>query len=138
MVFNVIFRLAAPEDVQYFKFDQQGNMFVYAPGAGFSGKCELVRPGDELKMHSSTNNSFKVDLSQGMHSALSTQRSDVKFEENVTQMPLRLILLICFSSNILGLVEITRVRNFFGFVHVDLSFGIVVDGNITNLWKNLL
>ena len=36
--------MAQPEDVQYFQFDKDGNMFVYAPGAGFSGQCQLVKP----------------------------------------------------------------------------------------------
>ena len=42
------FRLKATEPVQYFQFDQDGNMYMYAPGAGFSGNCTLVRPAVEL------------------------------------------------------------------------------------------
>ena len=34
--------------MQYFRFDEQGNMFVYEGGAGFSGECHLVSPGDEM------------------------------------------------------------------------------------------
>ena len=34
--------------MQYFQFDEQGNMFMYEAGAGFSGQCKLVRQGDEL------------------------------------------------------------------------------------------
>ena len=44
--FSVCFRMIASEDVQYFKFDSECNMFVYEPGAGFSGDCHLVSPGD--------------------------------------------------------------------------------------------
>ena len=43
--------MIASEDVQYFKFDSEGNMFVYEPGARFSGDCHLVSPGDELSLH---------------------------------------------------------------------------------------
>ena len=42
------FRLSEPESVQYFQFDKDGNMFIFAPGSGCSGEVELVRPGDEL------------------------------------------------------------------------------------------
>ena len=36
------------EDIQYFSFDKEGNMYVYEAGAGFSGDCHLVKPGDEM------------------------------------------------------------------------------------------
>ena len=39
--------LAAPESVQYFQFDSEGNMFVFEPGAGCSGPSRLVEPGDD-------------------------------------------------------------------------------------------
>ena len=42
------FRLAQVESVQFFQFDQEGNMYVFAPGAGCSGDAKLVRPGDEM------------------------------------------------------------------------------------------
>ena len=34
--------------MQYFKFDYDGNMFVYEPGSGFNGQCYFVSQGDEL------------------------------------------------------------------------------------------
>ena len=40
--------MAQPDSTQYFQFDSQGNMFIYAPGAGCTGKTKLVKPGDEL------------------------------------------------------------------------------------------
>ena len=40
--------MTEPETVQYFQFDSQGNMFIFAPGAGCTGDLLLVRPGDEL------------------------------------------------------------------------------------------
>ena len=43
----------APETVQYFQFDTEGNMFMFAPGCGWSGESKLVRPGDELIFSSS-------------------------------------------------------------------------------------
>ena len=41
-----------PEAVQFFQFDSQGNMFIFAPGAGCTGECKLVKPGDELIFNS--------------------------------------------------------------------------------------
>ena len=32
----------------FFQFDQQGNMYVFEPGAGCTGNVTLVKPGDEL------------------------------------------------------------------------------------------
>ena len=48
--------LVASEDVQYFQFDQQCNMFVFGPGSGFTGPCVKVEPGFE--MGQTTQNSF--------------------------------------------------------------------------------
>ena len=44
----ITFKVKATESVQYFQFDKDGNMFVFAPGAGCSGEAALVQPGDEL------------------------------------------------------------------------------------------
>ena len=40
--------MSAPETVQYFQFDSDGNMFIFAPGSGCSGPTKLAKPGDEL------------------------------------------------------------------------------------------
>ena len=40
--------MAESEDVQYFQFDSQGNMFVFKPGSGFSGPSVKVEPGFEM------------------------------------------------------------------------------------------
>ena len=37
--------MRASEDVQYFQFDQFGNMYVFEPGSGFSGPSVKVEPG---------------------------------------------------------------------------------------------
>ena len=85
-----LFRLRASEDVQYFKFDEFGNMFVYGAGSGFSGPSVKVEPGfqmDEvvkmtqnLSMSSQISNgsSFKssVEFSQ-VSSVVSTGTSEV-------------------------------------------------------------
>ena len=47
--------MAEVESVQYFQFDQQGNMYVFAPGAGCTGESKLVRPGDEMIFSNSIN-----------------------------------------------------------------------------------
>ena len=38
----------ACESVQYFQFDESGNMCVFEPGAGFTGPSEKVDPGFEI------------------------------------------------------------------------------------------
>ena len=43
--------LAKPEDVQYFQFDSDGNMYVYEPGAGCTGVVRKVAPGEELHLY---------------------------------------------------------------------------------------
>ena len=39
-------RLHSTESVQFFQFDQDGNMYIFPPGAGCSGEPKLVKPGD--------------------------------------------------------------------------------------------
>ena len=33
--------------MQYFQFDEYGNMYVYEPGSGLPGEAKLVEPGFE-------------------------------------------------------------------------------------------
>ena len=40
--------MAAPESVQFFQFDKDGNMYVFPPGSGCTGEPKLVHPGDEF------------------------------------------------------------------------------------------
>ena len=54
------FRLKATKPVQYFQFDKDGNIYIYAPGAGFSGNCTLVRPGNEL--HTAESSTFETQV----------------------------------------------------------------------------
>ena len=49
------FSMSEPETTQFFQFDQEGNMYVFAPGAGCTGPTRLVKPGDELIFNSSYN-----------------------------------------------------------------------------------
>ena len=56
VVINLYYRLVCLEDVQYFQFDEQGNMFVYQPGAGFSGICKKVAPGEDFNLTWNTSN----------------------------------------------------------------------------------
>ena len=46
--FAFVFRLRASEDIQYFQFDQDGNMFIFQPCSGFSGPAIKVEPGFEM------------------------------------------------------------------------------------------
>ena len=53
-------------------------MFIYSPGAGFSGECRLVKPGDDLVFKTKEETKYvteeQSDVSQ---SALSTHMSEV-------------------------------------------------------------
>ena len=52
----------ASESVQYFQFDQEGNMFVFEPGSGFSGPSVKVQAGFEFhEMYGSTPKSSVND-----------------------------------------------------------------------------
>ena len=66
--------MIASEDVQYFRFDSDGNMFMYEHGAGFSGDCHLVSPGDELMFNQSkgTEGSNNSDVFSEVQSVVST------------------------------------------------------------------
>ena len=40
---DFVFRVVTkPEDVQYMKFDSEGNLYLYEPGAGISGEPHRV------------------------------------------------------------------------------------------------
>ena len=41
-------RMCESETVQYFEFDQDGNMFIYPSGAGCTDESRLVQPGGEM------------------------------------------------------------------------------------------
>ena len=43
------------ESTQFFQFDKEGNMFVFAPGVGCTGPTRFVCPGAELIFNSSYN-----------------------------------------------------------------------------------
>ena len=46
------FSMAKSEDVQYFQFDQEGNMYIFEGGAGCTGKARKVAPGEDLHLGS--------------------------------------------------------------------------------------
>ena len=50
--------ISKAETVQYFQFDIEGNMYVFAPGSGCMGEAMLVRPGDELVFSSNYDTTF--------------------------------------------------------------------------------
>ena len=47
--------MSASEATQFFQFDKEGNMYVFALGAGCTGPIKLVRPGDEMIFNCSYN-----------------------------------------------------------------------------------
>ena len=53
--------MAQAEDVQYFQFDQHGNMYIFEPGAGCTGVPKLVQPGEELHLSSSSASSLSCE-----------------------------------------------------------------------------
>ena len=46
--FGLILDWLASESVQYFQFDQDGNMYMFRPGSGFTGPSVKVEPGFEM------------------------------------------------------------------------------------------
>ena len=52
---NLYFRMAQSEDVQYFQFDSEGNMYIYEGGAGCTGIPRKVAPGEELHLSNGVN-----------------------------------------------------------------------------------
>ena len=55
---SLCFSLEHSGDVQYFQFDSTGNMFVFEPGAGFSGPSLKIEPGFQ------DEDTQKLDFSQ--------------------------------------------------------------------------
>ena len=66
--------------MQYFQFDQDGNMFVYEAGAGFSSKCYLVRPGEDINFDNSG-----VMSSQMSDESFQIDAGDDKFDSHMVQ-----------------------------------------------------
>ena len=63
--------MAASEDVQYFQFDESGNIFVFKPGSGFSGPCVKVDLGFE--MHEVTELTQNLSVTENVIEALVTE-----------------------------------------------------------------
>ena len=63
--------IAKPEDVQYFQFNSDGNMYVYKAGAECTGAVRKVAPGEELNFSSNVPD-------------ISTQRYNMIAPSNVT------------------------------------------------------
>ena len=40
--------MASPESIQFFQFDNKGNMYMYAPGTGCTREAKFKAPSDEL------------------------------------------------------------------------------------------
>ena len=86
-MFKSIFRILKSQSVQYFQFDSEGNMYMYPPGCGFSGKPKLVHPGDELFLEEEipSSETFTVaacsqEVNCQMESTLSTLSSSRSFK----------------------------------------------------------
>ena len=47
--------MAESESTQFFQFDKEGNMYVFAPGTGCTGPIRLVGPGDKLIFNGTYN-----------------------------------------------------------------------------------
>ena len=70
--------MIASEDVQYFQFDEQGNMFVFQPGAGFTGPSLKVQPGFDMKE--------VTELSQKLSVSCEVSEVSCKSERDVFDM----------------------------------------------------
>ena len=61
------FRLKASESVQFFQFDQAGNMYIFPAGSGCTGVPKLVKPGDAMIF---TDDSKKREIFQSEESGV--------------------------------------------------------------------
>ena len=75
LIGTFLYRYANFEDVQYFKFDASGNMFIYEPGSGFTGDYHVLSPGDELLFDRSLVSKNVMD---------NTDESDATFHSDLT------------------------------------------------------
>ena len=67
MMFYYNYRMVTSESIQYFQFDNEGNMYIYPAGSGCTGVPKLVHPGDELNFQS-TSDSFTDRTGDGIPS----------------------------------------------------------------------
>ena len=67
-------RLAAPESVQFFQFDKDGNMYVFEPGAGCTGESKLVQPGEEMIFSNITENKQVLNPSLQVKTAVKCEK----------------------------------------------------------------
>ena len=81
------FRLAQSESVQFFQFDSEGNMFVFAPGAGCTGEAKLVQPGDELIFSSEESNVGVTWSANGNISVAKCEEFKVFESTQTTEVP---------------------------------------------------
>ena len=142
LLFISIFSLCKSESVQYFQFDQDGNMFIYGPGSGFSGIAKLVRPGDELftdeKLPSTESGSENCvismpdsGISTQMPSTLSTVGTLRPFKTPLKQVELEDLSHKNFSEVTMKKVKWAvnmyrdwrnyRIQNGYEFIHCDLD-----------------
>lgn len=91
-------RIKFSEDVQYFQFDKEGNMYVFPPGSGFTGEAKLVKPGDELfgKDNTSSINEIGGELSQckDLNAVKSDVCSELLAKSDVSQTSSRYLFII--------------------------------------------
>ena len=117
MSFFFLYRLHT-ESVQYFQFDKEGNMYVFEPGAGFSGESVWVEPGFEVNVMQNWFSTLKSagDIST-QNDARSVNVSDVAISSScpdVTELkPVasKRLILVCYVFNFIVLL--------FGYVFVD-------------------
>ena len=91
--------------MQYFQFEGDGNMFIFAPGAGCTGKAKLVSPGNEL-IFSSDHSEFDINETdvkdEGViHSDFSASSHVSRYSFYVHNI-LFSLLFICLSDYIVG------------------------------------
>ena len=80
---NFCYRLAQSESVQYFKFDKDGELFVYEPGVGCLGPYYKVPQGFEINdITQKSLSGSKVDELQ--HMDVSSSPSALLSQESVT------------------------------------------------------
>ena len=74
--------MAQSESVQYFQFNNEGNMYIFEPGAGFTGECKWVDVGFEWDGDMSTMFSLCTSVSDGLSNF--TQTLDNSNDSQIT------------------------------------------------------
>ena len=81
------FRISQMETIQYFQFDQTGNMFVYPASCGCTGIPKLAKPGDDIFFSDSGEEIITNTMGSDESFVTETQYSTVQVMACVSSAP---------------------------------------------------